>query len=189
MTYRRLNSAAAAAALISACAAIAGADPVRMEKTTVDGGGVSFVASRNFTLGGTIGQPDAGLMIAGAFRLVGGFWGEGEGGLVSVESDSIPSVQAAPPASLKIHPAAPNPLLRATTLRLEIPAASETAIEIFDLGGAFVRELLNRPLPAGSSIVTWDGCDAGGKRVAAGLYFVQIRVGANTSTQKVVVVR
>jgi hypothetical protein len=41
---------------------------------TVDGGGATFSAGGNYSLGGTIGQPDAGTSSGGAYTLVGGFW-------------------------------------------------------------------------------------------------------------------
>ncbi|MBM4112186.1 MAG: hypothetical protein FJ253_02255 [Phycisphaerae bacterium] len=42
---------------------------------TVDGGGETFSTGGGFTLGGTMGQPDAGkVMNGGPFQLVGGFW-------------------------------------------------------------------------------------------------------------------
>src|SRR5215467_12747783 len=40
---------------------------------TIDGGG-GQASSGDFSLGGTIGQPDAGAMTGGSFELVGGFW-------------------------------------------------------------------------------------------------------------------
>jgi hypothetical protein len=42
---------------------------------TVDGGGGTFSAGGIYTLGGTIGQPDAGQMSGGVYGLTGGFWG------------------------------------------------------------------------------------------------------------------
>ena len=41
---------------------------------TVDGGGATFSTGGDFSLGGTIGQHDAGAMTGGSFELVGGFW-------------------------------------------------------------------------------------------------------------------
>ena len=41
---------------------------------TVDGGGYTFSAGGDYTLGGSIGQPDAGLLIGGSYMLGGGFW-------------------------------------------------------------------------------------------------------------------
>jgi len=44
---------------------------------TVDGGGTTFNAGGDYTLGGTAGQPDAGLLSGEGYTLGGGFWGGG----------------------------------------------------------------------------------------------------------------
>ena len=41
---------------------------------TVDGGGYTFSSGGDYSLGGTIGQPDAGLLTGPGYRLSGGFW-------------------------------------------------------------------------------------------------------------------
>jgi hypothetical protein len=48
----------------------------------VTGGGETFTAGGDHTLGGTIGQPDPGLLVGGDYTLGGGFWG---GGPLTVE--------------------------------------------------------------------------------------------------------
>jgi hypothetical protein len=56
---------------------------------TVDGGGATFsggghaaaLPGAGYTLGGTLGQPDAGLLTAGDYTLGGGFW---RGGALAV---------------------------------------------------------------------------------------------------------
>jgi hypothetical protein len=45
---------------------------------TVDGGGSTISTGGIYTLGGTIGQPDAGLLAGGDYTVGGGFWGGGE---------------------------------------------------------------------------------------------------------------
>lgn len=42
--------------------------------STIDGGGYTWSESGSYTLGGTIGQPDAGVLSGGAYTLAGGFW-------------------------------------------------------------------------------------------------------------------
>ncbi len=42
---------------------------------TFDGGGATFSSGGDFELGGSIGQPDAGVLTGGDFELIGGFWG------------------------------------------------------------------------------------------------------------------
>jgi len=44
---------------------------------TVDGGGAMFSSNGSYSLGGTIGQPDAGTSTGGTYTLSGGFWGGG----------------------------------------------------------------------------------------------------------------
>ncbi len=41
---------------------------------TIDGGGVTFSTGGAYSLGGTIGQADAGTMSGGSYTLNGGFW-------------------------------------------------------------------------------------------------------------------
>jgi hypothetical protein len=49
--------------------------------STVDGGGGTFSTGGGYSLGGTAGQPDAGLVTGGIYVLGSGFWG---GGAVTV---------------------------------------------------------------------------------------------------------
>lgn len=49
---------------------------------TVDDGGYTFSTGGDYSLGGAIGQPDAGLLAGGSYNLSGGFWfGGAPGGL------------------------------------------------------------------------------------------------------------
>ena len=42
--------------------------------STIDGGGYTFSEGGGYSLGGTIGQPDAGVLSGGGYTLAGGFW-------------------------------------------------------------------------------------------------------------------
>jgi len=42
---------------------------------TADGGGHMFSTGGSYSLGGTVGQADAGVLSGGSYTLVGGFWG------------------------------------------------------------------------------------------------------------------
>ena len=43
--------------------------------STVDGGGEMYSVGGAYSLGSTVGQPDAGVLEGGDYSLVGGFWG------------------------------------------------------------------------------------------------------------------
>ncbi len=47
--------------------------------STMDGGGYMFSTGGGYSLGGTMGQPDAGIMSGGGYTLAGGFWGGAAG--------------------------------------------------------------------------------------------------------------
>jgi len=68
---------AVAAGVLFTCA-LANAQPYDLSWHTVDGGGYTFSTGGSYSLGGTIGQHDAGPvptgMSGGTFTLVGGFW-------------------------------------------------------------------------------------------------------------------
>jgi hypothetical protein len=61
---------------------------------TVDGGGHTFSAGGGYSLGGSIGQPDAGpVMSGGGYVLVGGFWsGDGPAGSPEIKPIYLPIV-------------------------------------------------------------------------------------------------
>jgi len=61
-------------------AAGAQAQPFDVPWRTIDGGGYTFSSGGQFTLGGTIGQPDAAAMTGGQYSLIGGFWAGADAG-------------------------------------------------------------------------------------------------------------
>ena len=70
----RLMAATVLLLAISPASAQSGA-PYDLTWSTVDGGGWTFSTGGGYTLGGTIGQPDAGVLEGGDYSLAGGFWG------------------------------------------------------------------------------------------------------------------
>lgn len=71
-----MKNHASVLALILALTTVAWADDFEIGWWTVDGGGHMWSTGGGFSLGGTIGQPDAnpGPLTSEALSLVGGFW-------------------------------------------------------------------------------------------------------------------
>jgi hypothetical protein len=93
---------------------------------------------------------------------------------------------------------APNPFapLRSssssTTIRLRITdaAANRSArLDVVDLNGRLVRNLVNGVLPAGMQSRTWDGRDASGTPVGAGIYYVRFSNDQGSNSARVVLMR
>ncbi len=87
--------------------------------------------------------------------------------------------------------AMPNPFGQTTSIAFEIPseaAGVPAALEIYDATGRRLQTLqVSRT--AGRHVVSWDGTGADGQRVAAGVYYYQLRVGDRSETRRVIVLR
>jgi beta-glucanase (GH16 family) len=110
------------------------------------------------------------------------YWASG----TTVAVDDRPRTPAAPGLSLA---GAPNPFNPRTTLRYELPQAGPVRLEIFDLRGRRVRELVAGVLEAGSHAVTWDGRDHRGGEVATGVYLARISLGGEAATIRLTLAR
>jgi hypothetical protein len=154
---------------------------------TIDGGGITQSTGGSFSLGGTIGQPDAGSMTGGAFSLGGGFWNGGQPTTgVEEPEESWPS---GAPLAFQLHPAAPNPLVSRTVMSFDIPQARRVRLVVWDAAGRHVRTLAEGPLPAGRHHVAWDGTDDRGRSAAAGVYFLRFDAETMHARQKLVILR
>jgi len=75
---------------------------------------------------------------------------------------------------LEMQPNFPNPFHPTTTVRFQIPAASLVKVGIYDTGGRMVRSLAHGVVDPGEYSISWNGTDAMGRPVAAGVYFARL---------------
>jgi photosystem II stability/assembly factor-like uncharacterized protein len=87
---------------------------------------------------------------------------------------------------LALSSPAPNPARGAARFALELPAASEAEVSVYDAAGRRVATLHRGPLAAGSHAFAWDGTDARGRRASAGVYFVRASAGGSVATRRLV---
>ncbi|MCA9754697.1 MAG: S8 family serine peptidase [Candidatus Eisenbacteria bacterium] len=83
---------------------------------------------------------------------------------------------------LALAPGAPNPFRDETTLRFQVPATDEVHLDVYDVGGRRVRQLVTGSVEAGVHTVKWDGRDDRGSVVASGLYFYRLSQGGDYVT-------
>jgi hypothetical protein len=94
------------------------------------------------------------------------------------------------PDRFDLLPGAPNPFNPSTRIRFEVPVpGAEVALEVFDVQGRRIQTLTRGYRPPGEHMVIWDGRDHRGGRVATGVYFVRMRAGSFTKTQKLVLLK
>lgn len=182
--------------LLAACGLVAIADIASAQLTisryTIDGGGGTRSTGGTFGLGGTIGQPDAGLLTGATFTLSGGFWSGGDavtGVGDDVPGDGIGLPNGAPPLAFQVHRASPNPVDERMALAFDLPEAAPVHAALYDAAGRLVRVLAEGMFNAGHHESTWDRRDQLGARVPSGIYFVRLNAGTNRDRQKIVVLR
>jgi hypothetical protein len=83
----------------------------------------------------------------------------------------------------------PNPFNPATVVSFDLPADASVRVELFDLRGQRVRDLLTGDRPAGPHQVRWDGRDDLGKDAAAGVYVCRLETDRAVVTRRLVLVR
>jgi hypothetical protein len=109
----------------------------------------------------------------------------GDGSLGFVGDIGAPEI-GADAATLALS-ARPNPSKGAVRLEYAAPASAAVSLQVVDVSGRVVRQLLSGAGSAGN--VMWDGRDDGGGEVAAGVYFVRLKSGAAMRTERVTLIR
>lgn len=70
----------------------------------------------------------------------------------------------------------PNPTRAGVSFTFAVDRPGRVTLALFDLAGRRVASVADAPMPAGAQRLHWDGTDAGGERVAAGMYLAMLRV-------------
>ncbi len=96
------------------------------------------------------------------------------------------SVGGPPVAELSLAPVRPNPSHGARVLRFTLATSGAVRLELYDPSGRRVRTLAAGPLAAGSHERAWNGRDERGHLAPAGLYFVRLRAGRESRTERFV---
>jgi hypothetical protein len=78
----------------------------------------------------------------------------------------------------------PNPFNPSTTISFTLPQAGPVFLQVFDLQGRMVAELVNGLKEAGAHQVTWDASS-----VASGLYFCRLQAGSFNQVRKMMLVK
>ena len=92
------------------------------------------------------------------------------------------------PARLTLGPGVPNPFRSQTQIAYSIPGTRQVELAIYDLQGRRIATLINKEQGPGEYTVSWDGrVDTG--MAPSGLYFLRLRAGKSTKTQKLMFVR
>ena len=79
------------------------------------------------------------------------------------------------PSDFSLSQNFPNPFNNKTVITFTLPRSGNVKIEIYNILGQRVRDLVDEKVTAGYKKVIWDGKDNSGKVVASGVYFYRVK--------------
>ena len=79
-------------------------------------------------------------------------------------------------------PIFPNPVEHTTTFTVSLDVSGQVKVDVFDLLGRRVQQVMDRQLPSGEHQVVWDA-----SQVPAGSYMVRFQVGERVVVRRVAV--
>jgi len=91
--------------------------------------------------------------------------------------------------SIRLDRIQPNPFRTRTLVSFEVGEAREVDLEVYDVRGRLARTLLQGAVESGPHVVSWNGRDALGNRLAPGLYFLRLHTRGTSRVQKIVIRR
>ena len=92
------------------------------------------------------------------------------------------------PAEVMLEPNYPNPFNPATRIPYQLPASTHVRLEVFNVLGQRLATLVDGEQSAGRHMALWDGTDASGRAVGAGVYIYRLIGGGQTVSRRMVLV-
>lgn len=141
------------------------------------------VSSFTLTLALRPGQPAGGQVsaVAGEFS--------GPDGVALGVNLGRPSQILPGAAQVSLGANHPNPFSTETVFTLDLAAAAEVVVGIYDLRGRAIANLHRAPLGPGPHQFRWDGRSTDGRAAPNGVYFYQAAVGGRSFARKLIMMR
>ncbi|MDX9791779.1 MAG: FlgD immunoglobulin-like domain containing protein, partial [Candidatus Kapabacteria bacterium] len=89
----------------------------------------------------------------------------------------------------RISNVTPNPVSENATIKFEVLNPSYVTLQIVDMLGNVVTNLVNEDMSSGSYSIDWNTVDTKGSKVVSGQYMVRLSAGSVTNTYPVMIVR
>jgi hypothetical protein len=93
------------------------------------------------------------------------------------------------PRAFALEGAQPNPFTGRTAVRFALPRSARVKLSVYDAAGKLVRTLDAGQREAGFYSGEWNGTDAAGKGVSAGVYLLRLETDGFNSTRKLILER
>jgi len=83
----------------------------------------------------------------------------------------------------------PNPVSATTTIRYELVQNGYVELELFDISGKKITELVSQIEPAGTRKISWNGTDDSGRLVPDGVYLYRLKAKDQAIVKKLILIR
>jgi len=93
------------------------------------------------------------------------------------------------PLITKLNQNYPNPFNPTTTINYSLRENSKVTLNIYNIKGQKVKQLVSDQLPAGQHSVVWNGKDENKKPVSSGIYFYKLKTGDFEKTRKMILMK
>jgi hypothetical protein len=91
--------------------------------------------------------------------------------------------------SFKLMQNYPNPFNPSTTIQYEIPKKGKVEIQIFDITGRFVKNIVSQNQPSGTHKTVWNGNNESGQEVASGFYVYTVKFENTLLSKKMILLK
>ena len=108
---------------------------------------------------------------------------------LTIEQTRPPPAQAEQPDKTGVSPSYPNPFTAKTEIAYHLPRHATVLLRIYSMTGRLVQTLVDAKQAAGRHMVSWDGRDRQGRRVASGVYLYQLDVEGRLHTGTMVFIK
>jgi len=83
----------------------------------------------------------------------------------------------------------PNPFNPETVIRYSLARTGPVTIRIYNVSGALVRTLVDKPQAAGEYVARWNGTDDRGRPLPSGAYFYRLEAHGFLDSRKLILLR
>ena len=93
------------------------------------------------------------------------------------------------PKEFALHDNYPNPFNPTTTIRFDLPKATDVSILIFNVLGQKIKTIDMSQINPGYHSIVWNATNDYGSQVGAGMYFYQLRTDDFVKTKKMILLK
>lgn len=100
------------------------------------------------------------------------------------QTTSINQISSSVPEKFSLYQNYPNPFNPTTKIKFDIQKAGDVKMNVYDMQGRLVKEIVNQYISAGSFEVSFDE-----KNISSGVYYYKMEIDGNVITKKMMLVK